>query len=120
VLTWAVRELPTSARLWVERYGDNVLFALFPGTKLYLFLDRALSDDIKLPSHTRLNKLLPLHRPRRIVVPKHRAEGLVVRLKRMRSQVGYFFFRLWFHLSESWSYLIEAPRWKKTLALLPD
>jgi hypothetical protein len=120
VLTWTVRELPMSARLWVERYGNNVLFALFPGTKLYLFLDRALSDDINLHSQTRLNKLLPLHRPRRIVVPKHRAEGLAVRLKRMQSQVSYFFFRLWFHLSESWSYLIEAPRWKKTLAVLQD
>jgi hypothetical protein len=120
VLTWTVRELPTSVRLWIERYGDNVLFALFPGTKLYLFLDRALSDAMNLHSQTRLNKLLPLHRPRKIVVPKRRVDGLAVRLKRMRSQVSYFFFRLWFHLSESWSYLIEAPRWRRTLALLQD
>lgn len=120
VLTWTVRELPTSARLWIERYGDKVLLALFPGTKLYLFLDRALSDGINRHSQTRLNKLLPLHGPRRVVVPKHRAEGLAVRIKRIQSQVSYFFFRLWFHLSESWSYLIEAPRWNKTLALLQD
>jgi hypothetical protein len=120
VLTWTVRELPTSSRLWIERYGDNVLFALFPGTKLYLFLDRALSDDINLRSQTRLNKLLPLHRPRRIVVPKRRDEGFAVRLSRMQSQGSYFFFRLWFHLSQGLSYLIEAPRWERTIALLLD
>ena len=117
VLTWTVRELPPSARLWVERYGDNVLFAMFPGTKLYLLLDRAFSDDREMQSQITRRRLLPLRLPN-LLSSSRQDQNLSARLKQLRRQVTYFVFRLWFHLAQGWSYLIEASRWKRHLASL--
>jgi hypothetical protein len=117
VLAWTVRELPPSVRLWVERYGDNVLFASFPGTKLYLLLERALAGDGAAQVHARRKKLLPLHRPPKIVT-ESKNEPLLVRLKQVRSEINYFFFRLWFHVTQGFSYMIEASRWKRNTVLL--
>jgi Uncharacterised nucleotidyltransferase len=118
VLTWTVRELPPSVRLWVERYGDNVLFATFPGTKLYLLLNRALSDAKELQPQTIRRKLLPLHRLPKLTSSGRQDESLSTRLKQLRKQASYFFFRLWFHFTQGWSYMIEASRWKRDLASL--
>jgi hypothetical protein len=117
VLTWTVRELPRSVSLWVEHYENHVLFALFPGTKLYLLLQRALVGQEGLQPNTRRKKLIPLHRPPEVVV-RSLDKNLSIRLKQLRSESSYLLFRLRFHITQGISYLIEASRWKRNIASL--
>jgi len=116
-LAWAVRELPQSVRLWIDRYGNKVLFAAFPGTKLYLLLQRALSGCNDVLLSERLKKLFPLHRPPKVTTGLE-DESLFSRLKQIKSETGHLLFRLRFHLTQGLFYLIEASRWKRTIASL--
>jgi len=118
VLTSTILELPPPVRLWIERYGDDVLFATFPGTKLYLLLDRALSGDREFQSQTIRRKLLPLDRMPTLAYSGSQGESFSIRLREFRKQVNHFCIRLWFHVTQGWSYLIEASRWKRDLASL--
>ena len=117
VLNWTVRELPRSVSLWIEHYGNHVLFALFPGTKLYLLLQRALVGQEGLQPKTRLKRLIPLHRPPEIAV-RSLDKNFSIRLKQLRSEGSYCLFRLWFHITQGISYRIEASRWKRNIASL--
>jgi len=114
ILRWSVIELPARVRLWVERYGNRALLAKFPGTKLYLLLLRAMSNDDAKPSG---KKAFPLHRPAKINI-EHGNRSLMLQLRQVRSQVSYFLFRLRFHLQQSLLYKIEEIRWKRGTASL--
>jgi hypothetical protein len=119
VLTQIVQDLPPLVRLWVERYGDIVLFASFPGTKLYLLLEEVLFSGENAEGYVKRQKLLPLHRPRRVIL-RGEEEKLLLKIKQLRSEIGYFFFRLWFHIKQGFSYMVEVPRWKRSIASLQD
>jgi hypothetical protein len=116
-LTWSVRELSSSVRLWIECYGHSVLFAMFPGTKLYLLLESALSGNDDAHARKTRDKLFPFHRPPKIVVNSG-TETLLARLKQKCSESKYFFFRLSFHVVQGCSYMIEVSRWKRNIASL--
>jgi hypothetical protein len=103
--------------LWIERYGDSVLFASFPGTKLYLLLEEVLSSDENAGSYVKRKKLLPFHRPPRAVLCGEE-EKILSKIKQLQSEIRYSFFRLWFHITQGFSYMVEAPRWKRRVALL--
>jgi hypothetical protein len=117
ILNSAVQELPQPIRLWIQHYGNKVLFAQFPGTKLYLLLQKARShtEDAQYPKS--LRRLLPLHRPPRVSVGTG-DEPLFIRLKQMLTEIGYLLFRLRFHVTQGFSYLVEASRWKRNIASL--
>jgi len=118
-LATTVLELPQPVRLWVEQYGNSVLFASFPGTKLYLFLQMALYLDGDALPPGRHRKLLPFHRPLRITVDLG-DKSMTTRVRQIRTELNYFVFRFRFHLIQGLFYITEASGWKRTIASLQD
>jgi hypothetical protein len=115
VLARSVESLSVPVRLWIERYGEKAVMASFPGTKLYLLLQGVLNGDKGSMLRTTRRKLLPLHRPRRIV-SSLAGERWPQRISNCLTQFRYSCFRFWFHLVRGFSYLLEAQRWKKCIA----
>jgi hypothetical protein len=113
--TWTVNRLPSSARLWVQLYGERTVFASFPGNKLYLLLQKELAAS-SIPAKRSLRKaLLPLSLPP-LIVHATTNETLSMRLRRYRAQIGFILFRLRFHAVEGFRYLRELPRWQQRLS----
>ena len=107
---WTVNNLPAPILSWTERYGDEILFAHFPGNKLYLLLEREL-DGGRETSLTIRRRLFPASRPARIATT---ATGNILdKLQALQFEYQYFFFRLRFHLTQTPRYLLEARRWKR-------
>ena len=109
---WTVDRLPDSARLWIELYGSRSVFASFPGSKLYLLLQRELAH-IGIPAKRTLRRaLLPLRLPPSIS-PASANDTFPVRLRRYRGQLGFVCFRLRFHVVEGTRYMWELLRWRQ-------
>jgi hypothetical protein len=112
--SWTVDCLPACARLWVQIYGERTMFASFPGTKLYLLLQKELATS-GIPAKRSLRRaLLPLSLPP-LIVHATPNETLSTRLRRYRSQLYFILFRLRFHTVEGSRYLRESFRWQQRM-----
>lgn len=111
---WTVDRLPDSARLWIELYGARSVFASFPGSKLYLLLQRELVP-VGIPAKRTLRRaLLPLRLPLPIS-PATANDAFPVRLRRYRVQMRFVCFRLRFHVVEGARYMWELLRWRQRM-----
>jgi hypothetical protein len=109
---WTVNQLPRPARLWVETYGRRAAFDDFPGSKLYLLLQRELQSVGSPAARTRQKALFPLRFPP-AVIKAFPNEALPVRLARYRMQLEFVLTRLRFHFVEGLRYTWESHRWKR-------
>jgi hypothetical protein len=116
---WTSARLPAAVRLWADQYGRESILADFPGTKLYLLLQEALRGNDDAWKQTKRNRLLPLSRPPRIVSVST-DDNVWKRLRSELYQIRFIIFRLRFHVFEGVHYMVEAFRWKRRLAVLPD
>lgn len=111
---WTVNRLPPAARLWVELYGRQSVFAPFPGNKMYLLLQKELETAGIAKRRSLRRALLPLRLPPAVVQASVN-ETFAARLRRYRGQLRFIFFRLRFHAVEGFRYLIEFLRWRQHL-----
>jgi hypothetical protein len=110
---WSVDAVDRSVQLWLERYGRTVLLSDFPGTKLYLLLDRELANgEGAKPIHW--SKLFPMHRPPRVAYSD--SDGFAANIRATLSQIRFTLFRLRFHIVEGLRCLIAAQQWKRRVS----
>ena len=108
---FTVRSLPSSAKLWVEWYGRRAVFQDFPGSKLYLLLQREL-EFAGVPAKRSLRQaLFPSRLPPSLIRASGK-ETLTIRLRRYRMQLQFVFSRLHFHIVEGLRYAWEFYRWQ--------
>jgi len=112
---WTVDRLPVCARLWVQLYGPRVVFAGFPGSKLYLLLQKELAAS-GIPAKRSLRcALLPLSLPP-LIAHARPNETPLMRVRRYCTQVRFILFRLRFHIVEGVRYLYESLRWQQYMS----
>jgi hypothetical protein len=97
------------ARRWVQLYGERVVYATFPGSKLYLLLQKELAAS-GIPAKRSLRRaLLPLSLPP-LIAHARANETLLMHLRRYCTQLRFILFRLRFHVVEGIRYLRESLR----------
>ena len=109
---WTVDRLPAGVRRWVSLYGHHAVLTAFPGSKLYLLLQKELTDQSFPAKRSSLKALLPRCLPPAIT---HVARGVTprARFRLYRSQVFFLFFRLRFHLIQGFRYSRESVQWRR-------
>jgi hypothetical protein len=115
---FTVRRLPSSAKLWVEWYGRRVVFQDFPGSKLYLLLQREL-ELAGVPAARSLRQVLFPSRLPPSLIRASGEETLTIRLRRYRMQLQFIFSRLRFHIVEGLRYAWEFYRWRQYMKADP-
>jgi hypothetical protein len=114
---WTADRLPTAIRAWVEVYGSRVVLGDFPGSKLYLLLQKE-TEALGIPSARPLRRaLLPFRLPSAITHAEP-DESAVARMQRNARQLRFVIARLRFHAVEGVRYLCESFRWRRHLNCL--
>jgi hypothetical protein len=116
--SWTVHRLPRPASLWVEMYGHRAVFGSFPGSKLYLLLQRELESEVVPATRSLRQALLPSRLPRALIRVSV-GETLPMRIRRYRMQLGFIFFRLRFHLVEGLRYTWAYYHWRQCMNRFP-
>jgi len=109
---WTSDQLPAGIRLWLDRYGHRLILAGFPGSKIYLVLQKEL-EVVGVPSRgSRRRLLIPRCLPPAIT---HRVEGesLLTTIRRNLRELRFIAFRLCFHTIEGARYLLESALWRQ-------
>lgn len=109
---WTVDRLPAAASLWVDMYGRRTVLASFPGSKLYLLLQKEVEAAGVSAKRSLYQALLPRRLPPAIT--HHIAgETLLARIKRYLRELHYVLFRFRFHFVEGIRYLCESILWRQ-------
>ena len=111
---WTVRRLPRPALLWCQMYGHQAVLGGFPGSKLYLLLQKELEGKGIQSKRSVQQSLLPSRFPPP-VIRAFPNEKYTVRLSRYRMQMHLIFQRLRFHLAEGLRYAWELHRWRRNM-----
>lgn len=109
---WTISRLPAPTRLWVEMYGSRAVLGNYPGTKLYLLLQREMESAGIPAKRLPMNALLPSRLPPP-VIKAFPNEAISVRISRYRMQIVLILLRLRFHFVEGLRYAWESYRWKR-------
>jgi hypothetical protein len=112
---WTVDPLPASVRLWIQMYGHCAVLGSFPGSKLYLLLQRELEAQGIPAKRPFRQSLIPSSFPPPII-RAHPGDHLSIRLGRYRMQFCLILSRLRFHLVEGVRFACESGRWRRQLS----
>jgi hypothetical protein len=107
-----VDAVPSQVRLWLDRYGDEVVFTEHPGSKLYLLLRDVLLQDEPEWKAERRRKLFPSRLPPPAMVAA-RTDDVRLRVRTTWARVCRVWNRLHFHITQGLHYKVEAMRWKR-------
>jgi hypothetical protein len=105
-------QVPPRAKLWVDLYARRAALAAFPGSKLYLLLEKELEGFGLPPKRSHSRVLVPLRLPP-FVVHAMANETLAARINRYYKQSGFLAFRLRFHIREGIRYFCESIVWRQ-------
>ena len=112
---WRATLSPQPIDLWIDRYGKDILLSKFPGSKLYLLLCED-GANTRLLNPRQLKKLFPVRRPLPVTSRPSVKQPSRDWWREVFTELGYFCFRLRFHVVASVRYLSEIPRWKRAVA----
>lgn len=108
-LHWAIDALPKETSRFLDNKGRDLAFAEFPGTKLFVLLNRSLMDVHEWRRWER-SVLLPIHKPPRVSRAAARS-SLQTKKRVATEQILFVLKRLRFHVVEGIRYWRVKRAW---------